>query len=296
MISVIILTRNEESDLPHCLDGLRWCDDVHVVDSGSTDRTVEIAHSYGARTYEHPFKSFGAQRNWSIDNCEVKHPWILFLDADEVANPEFVEAMMAAVKSAPETTAGYYCCWKMIYDGQWLKRCDSFPKWQFRLLRKGLARFTDFGHGQKEGEITGSIEYLQAPYDHYALSKGIGPWVERHNRYASLEAAARLTAPINWRDVFSRHGARRNKAIKPIVSRVPGWPLIRFFAMYVVRLGFLEKRPGFIYCANIAYYEFLIRIKMREEKARASVQKVLSAASHSSSSSTQPEILNNAKS
>jgi len=273
MISVIILTKNEENDLPRCLEGLRWCDDVHIVDSGSTDHTVAIAKQFGAKIWTNPFASFGVQRNWSLDNCAIKHSWILFQDADEVANEEFVAAMKKAVTEAPETVAGYYCCWKQIYDGRWLKRCDSFPKWQFRLLRRGRARFTDFGHGQKEADITGTIEYLHAPYDHHGLSKGIGHWLDRHNRYASLEAVARLSAPIKFRDVFSTHGSTRNKALKPIVSRVPGWPLIRFSITYFLRLGFLEGRPGFVYCANLAYYEFLIRIKMREEKAKRTAAK-----------------------
>jgi glycosyltransferase involved in cell wall biosynthesis len=267
MISVIILTRNEETDLPKCLGALSWCDDLHVVDSGSTDKTLEVARKFGAHISENPFKSFGDQRNWSLDHCAIKHSWILFLDADEVANEEFVNAMRKAVTEAPATTAGFYCCWKFIYDGRWLKRCDSFPKWQFRLMRKGQARFRDFGHGQKEGEVNGAIEYLRAPYDHYALSKGIGPWLDRHNRYATLEAAVRLTAPIRWAQVFSAHGSKRNQALKPIVSRVPGWPLLRFLTMYVLKLGFLEGRPGFVYCVNLAYYEFLIRIKMREQSA-----------------------------
>jgi glycosyltransferase involved in cell wall biosynthesis len=250
------------------LESLRWCDDVHVVDSGSSDGTINIASKFGAHIYENSFISFGAQRNWSLDNCDIKHAWILFLDADEVANEGFVKAMTRTADDAPDSTAGFYCCWKWIYEDRWLKRCDSFPKWQFRLMRKNRARFTDFGHGQKETEVKGTIEYLPVPYDHHGLSKGIGPWLDRHNRYATLEAAARLSAPIVWGDVFSSHGSKRNKALKPIVSRVPGWPLLRFVITYVLRLGFLEGRPGFIYCANLAYYEFLIRIKMREESTR----------------------------
>jgi glycosyltransferase involved in cell wall biosynthesis len=273
MISVIILTKNEENDLPRCLAGLRWCDDVHIVDSGSSDQTLNIAGQHGAHTYDHPFTSFGSQRNWSLDNCHIKHPWILFLDADEVANAEFVQAIAKAVVETPAATAGFYCCWKQIYDGRWLKRCDSFPKWQFRLMRKGHARFTDFGHGQKEAEIKGILEYLSAPYDHHGLSKGIGHWLDRHNRYATLEAAVRLSTPVSWRRVFSAHGSKRNQALKPIVSRVPGWPMIRFIITYVLRLGFLEGRPGFVYCANLAYYEFLIRIKMREQQTKQSLNK-----------------------
>ena len=279
MISVIILTKNEANDLPRCLDALRWCDDVHVLDSGSADATLDIAKKYGATISVNPFTSFGVQRNWSLDHCATKHPWILFLDADEVANKKFVEAMTNAVKTAADSTAGFYCCWKFIYEDRWLKRCDSFPKWQFRLLRRGRARFTDFGHGQKEAEIQGEINYLKTPYDHHALSKGIGAWLDRHNRYASQEAVARLDAPLNWRDVFSPHGSKRNQALRPIVSRVPGWPLLRFTIAYVFGLGFLEGHPGFVYCANLGYYEFLIRIKMREEKARRVALKNSAAAS-----------------
>jgi glycosyltransferase involved in cell wall biosynthesis len=268
MISVIILTWNEEMDLPRCLAALRWCDDVHVVDSGSTDQTLSIARQFGAQIRKNPFTSFGHQRNWSLDNCDLKYDWVLFLDADEVANPEFVKGISKAVAEAPAGTAGFYCCWKQIYLDRWLKRCDSFPKWQFRLMRRGLARFTDFGHGQKESDLKGPVIYLRTPYDHHGLSKGIGNWIDRHNRYATLEANARLAATINWRNVFSRHGSTRNQALKPIVSRLPGWPLMRFMMNYVFCLGFLEGRPGFIYCANLAYYEFLIRIKMREEMTR----------------------------
>ncbi|MGO8696306.1 MAG: glycosyltransferase family 2 protein [Limisphaerales bacterium] len=283
MISIIILTKNEEEDLPRCLSSLRHFDDVHVVDSGSSDETVRIARTFGARIYENPFISFGEQRNWSLDHCDIKHPWVLFLDADEAANVEFVAALDKAVGNASDSIAGFYCCWKQIYDGRWLKRCDSFPKWQFRLLRKGLARFTDFGHGQKEFVLAGSVAYIPIPYEHYGLSKGIGFWLERHNRYATLEAAARLSAKIEWRNVFSAHGSKRNQALKPIVSRLPGWPLIRFFITYVLRLGFLEGRPGFVYCASLAFYEFLIRIKMREARlsARARTNSDLFSASES---------------
>jgi glycosyltransferase involved in cell wall biosynthesis len=273
MISVIILTKNEESDLPRCLEALRWCDDLHVVDSGSTDKTITIAQKFGAKVANHAFESFGAQRNWSLDNCAIKYSWVLFLDADEVANEKFVKEMKKSVTAASETTAGFYCCWKLIYENRWLKHCDSFPKWQFRILRRGSARFTDFGHGQKESEVKGEIGYIHEPYDHHALSKGIGPWLDRHNRYATQEASARLSAKIEWSNIFSRHGSTRNTALKPLVSRVPFWPMLRFVVSYLLCLGFLEGRPGFTYCANLAYYEFLIRIKMREEKARRSLKK-----------------------
>ncbi|MDX1953710.1 MAG: glycosyltransferase family 2 protein [Verrucomicrobiota bacterium] len=264
MISVIILTHNEEADLPACLQALAWCDDLHVVDSGSTDRTREIAASFGACVEQHPFESFGKQRNWALDHCKIKHPWILFLDADEVCTPEFLQAIKSAVQSAPELIAGYYCCWKFIYQGVWLKRCDSFPRWQFRLVKVGKARFTDAGHGQKESEVQGTIEYIREPYLHYAMSKGVRHWITRHNKYSDQEAIYRTNANPRWKDLFSSHTSIRNQALKPILTKIPGWPVLRFVWAYFVKGGFLEGRPGLIYCVNIAYYEFLIKVKISE--------------------------------
>ena len=263
-ISIVILTKNEERDLPGCLASIDWCDDIHVVDSASNDKTVSIAEQAGAKCKTNFFESFGKQRNWAIDNCEFKYDWILFLDADEQATPEFQDAVFTALTDVDDTIAGFYCCWKMILYQQWLKRTDSFPKWQFRLLRLGKARFTDYGHGQKETQVEGRIEYISEPYLHFAFSKGWTHWIDRHNRYSDQEAIERLQQKISWEDVFSIHSSIRNKAIKPLVSKSPGWPLLRFLFMYVLKLGFLEGRPAFIYCVNLSYYEFLIQIKMDE--------------------------------
>jgi glycosyltransferase involved in cell wall biosynthesis len=264
MISVAILTLNEEDDLPRCLASLQWCDDIHVIDSGSQDKTLDLAKAAGTKVCQHPFESFGSQRNWTLANCLFRHEWVLFLDADECSTMEFHHSIISATEAAPESVAGFYLCWKTILDDVWLKRCDSFPKWQFRLMRRGRASFADFGHGQKEGEVTGILEYVREPYLHFAFSKGWARWIERHNRYSDQEAAQRLDTRIIWRDVFSTHGSVRNKALKPLVSRIPAWPLASFIFRYVVKLGFLEGGPGFVFCVNMAYYEFLIRIKMHQ--------------------------------
>ncbi len=264
MISVIILTKNEENDLPSCLDHLKWCDDVHILDSGSTDKTVEIGHKYGAAISSNPFESFGKQRNYALDTISTKYDWILFLDADEHVSPAFLGEMKLRIQDAKPDVAGFYCSWKMILDGVWLKRCDNYPKWQFRLLLKGKARFTDFGHGQKEDQVIGRIEYLKEPYLHYGFSKGWHAWIDRHNRYSTQEAAARLNQIPPFKNIFSSHGSVRNPALKSWLSKMPGWPMFRFLFSYCIKLGFLEGKPGFIYCVNMAYYEFLIKIKMRE--------------------------------
>lgn len=266
MISVIILTKNEEQDLPACLASLEWTDDVHVLDSGSTDDTLQIAVEYGARTAVHPFESFGKQRNYALQNLPLKYEWILFLDADEIVTPSFMAAMRKAVNEADENTAGFYCCWKMMLEGKWLKRCDNFPKWQFRLLKRGRASFKDFGHGQKEGEVSGRLGYINEPYLHYSFSKGWTQWLERHNKYSSLEASDRLYRCPDFNDIFNKNSSTRNPALKSWLCRLPGWPFLRFLQAYFLNLGFLEGAPGFIYCVNMAYHEFLIQIKMRELK------------------------------
>ncbi|WP_183559862.1 glycosyltransferase family 2 protein [Mucilaginibacter sp. SP1R1] len=264
MISVIILTKNEEVDLPVCLRSLEWTDDVHVLDSLSIDKTCEVAEQYGATVWSNAFKSFGSQRNFALDNIKARYNWILFLDADEVVTPEFKLNILSSVSNADEEVAGYYCCWKMMLEGKWIKNCDNFPKWQLRLLKKGRVNYKDFGHGQKEDKVLGRVDYIKEPYLHFGFSKGWTHWIERHNRYSSLEAVARLDNRPPFKNIFSSHGSTRNPALKSWLSKIPGWPLLRFIQTYIFNLGFLEGLPGLTYCINISYYEFLIIIKMRE--------------------------------
>jgi glycosyltransferase involved in cell wall biosynthesis len=270
MVSIVILTKDEAGDLPLCLEAVAWCDDVHVVDSGSTDRTCEIAREHGAQVLARPFDSFARQRNWALANCALRHAWVLFLDADERATPAFAAGVRTAIQAAPVQVAGFYCCWKMMLDGRWLKWSDSFPKWQLRLLRRGRVQFVDVGHGQKEGGVDGRLDYVREPYLHYAFSKGWRHWVDRHNRYSDLEAIERGGAAIEWQTLFDRHASQRNKALKQVFSRVPGWPLLRFLHAYLLKAGFLDGRPGFDYAVMLGFYEFLIRIKIREFRRRRS--------------------------
>ncbi|AVR45281.1 glycosyl transferase family 2 [Christiangramia fulva] len=266
MISIIILTLNEEQDLPICLDALGWCDDIHLLDSGSTDNTLAIAESYSLTLHYNAFSSFGQQRNHALDAIATKYDWILFLDADEVVTPAFVTAIKTQTAAADEAVAGFYCCWKMMLNGRWLKHCDNFPKWQFRLLRRGRVRFTDFGHGQKEGEIDGVLEYIKEPYLHFSFSKGWTEWFARHNKYSSQEAKSRLESNAPFKDIFASNTSQRNPALKAWLVKIPGWPFLRFLQAYFLNLGFLEGKHGYTYCVNMAFYEHLIKIKMKEIK------------------------------
>ncbi|MCY2687941.1 glycosyltransferase family 2 protein [Salinimicrobium sp. TH3] len=279
MISIIILTKNEEKDLEKCLQSLVWADDVHVLDSGSTDKTIKIAENFGANVSFNAFESFGKQRNFALENLHIKNDWILFLDADEVVTPQFEQEVKQSVLMAPPETAGFYCCWKMMLEERWLKYCDNFPKWQFRLLKKGRANFTDFGHGQKEGHVSGKIGYIKEPYLHYSFSKGWTQWISRHNKYSTLEAIARIDNRPPIKNIFSKNTSVRNPALKSWLSDLPGWPLLRFLQAYIINMGFLEGVPGLIYCINMSYYEFLVQIKMRELKRKRRIINQVSSAS-----------------
>ena len=269
-LTAVILTKNEESDLPRCLSALSGFAKLVVVDSGSTDRTLEIAAEHGAVVLEHPFESFGKQRNWALER--VSNGWTLFLDADEIATDEFKAAVKAAIADAPTDVAGFYCCWKMMLDSVWLKNSDNFPKWQLRVIRNRRVTFIDAGHGQKEGEVRGRLEFIREPYLHYGFSKGWSAWIERHNRYSTLEARERVRGSASLRDVFITNASQRNRALKLLVSKIPFWPLLRFTYTYLFRGGFLEGRQGFTYTAMLAFYEFLIQSKMREIKGAGDVK------------------------
>ena len=268
MVSIVVLTMNEAADLPICLQSIAWCNDVHILDSGSTDATVSIAQQFNAAVTVNGFESFGKQRNFALENLHLKNDWVLFLDADEVATDDFFLSLKHAISNAGQDVAGFYCCWKMMLNGRWLKRADNFPKWQFRLLHKDRARFTDFGHGQKEGEIIGKINYISEPYLHFGFSKGWFHWLERHNRYSDLEAKARLTDIPVFKNIFSRTQSIRNPALKSWLSKIPGWPVLRFFQAYFLNRGFMDGSPGLVYCINMSYYEFLIQLKMKEIKSK----------------------------
>lgn len=266
MISAIILTLNEAEDLPNCLEALDWTDQNFVLDSGSTDETCEIALRMGADLYKNKFMGFGQQRCWAIDNIPVKSDWILFIDADEVCTPKFASAVLDAIQNSKNDTAGFYCCWKLMLYGKWLKLSDSFPRWQFRILKKGKARYRDAGHAMKESDVQGKLGYIKEPYLHYAFSKGWTFWFNRHNKYSTLEAKERLQTNFKPQDMLSKDQSIRKEAIKQYMSKIPGWPILRFIHSFFFKGGILEGIPGLLYSVNISIYEYMIQLKMLESK------------------------------
>lgn len=198
-----------------CLDSCAWCDDVHVLDSGSKDGTIEISRRHGAKTHSNSFESFGKQRNWAIDNIALEHDWVFHLDADERFTPGLVWEMDALLKTNP-AQVGFHVPSKLIFMDRWLKHTGGYPAYQVRLFHKARMRFQDYGHGQRED--TENVGKLREPYLHYNFSHGLDEWFEKHNRYSAKEAAQGLEEagrmpPLSyllkgdavWRGGGSRH-------------------------------------------------------------------------------------------
>jgi glycosyltransferase involved in cell wall biosynthesis len=270
MFSILILTKNEEANLPSCLESVAWCDDVVILDSFSDDRTCELARGEGARVFQRTFDDFGAQRNFALDEITFKHPWVFHLDADERFNDE-LRLECERVIGRNEHSA-YFVPNRIIFLGRWIKHSTQYPYPQVRLLKVGEVRFAKSGHGQREDQARRGVGHIHAAYDHFNFSKGIADWVEKHNRYSSGEAAELLAScagSVDWNGVFSGDTMRRKRSLKQIHARLPGRWLVKFLYLYIVRLGFLDGYPGFVYCLLQGFYDFLIVAKVRETRHTA---------------------------
>ncbi|MES2840030.1 MAG: glycosyltransferase family 2 protein [Pseudomonadota bacterium] len=267
-ISVLILTRNEQQDLPGCLQSVAWSDDIHVYDSVSTDRTVEIARAFGATVTQRPFDNWASHQNWGLANLPFKHPWVFYIDADERMTPELVEAVRGAV-AAPGNNVAYLLQRRDFFLDTWLKHVQTSP-FYMRLFQPGKMRYERLVNpislaDGPVGEVTG---YL----DHFPFSKGMGHWFERHNSYSRLEAEQIISnrssqTPFSIAKAFTAstfHERRFHQ--KELFYRLPLRPLVKFVLLYVAKRGFLDGRAGLRYAVLQAIYEYMIVLKVKEHE------------------------------
>jgi len=267
MVSVVILTLNEERDLPLCLASLHRCDDIVVLDSGSTDRTVEIATRAHARVVTNPFKNFADQRNFAHQQISFQHQWVLHLDADEIMTEELWNECIAVAQRNDGSVDGYWIAPKMMFQGRWIPHCTDFPAYQARLCHAQRFRFIEVGHGQREAPDM-RMRHLNANYLHDLSSDGEDDWLSKHRRYAKAEAREQLQhlAVGNWRELFSRDALRRRRALKRLSFKLPCRPWFRFIYQYGLRGGFLDGAAGWRYCNLLMRYERFIDEAVRELK------------------------------
>lgn len=272
MISVLILTKNEEINLPHCLASLSWCDDIVVLDSGSTDRTVEIAKAFGARVVHRNFDNWSSHLNWAGTEIPFKHEWLYYSDADEVMPEDLRDELHRIAKGGAgqgdaSQPVAYRLRYKNFFMGRWIKHCGIYPVWVLRFYRPGNVRWERLVN--PTAVINGLEGRLQGHFYHYSFRKGLSHWVEKHNSYSTQEAMESLKSlrggRISWGDLLPwKSPSERRVALKELSFRLPFRSQLRFVYMYFWKLGFLDGRAGYHYCKLLSIYEYLIEIKMRE--------------------------------
>lgn len=247
-LSVILITRDEEAAIGEALDGVRWADEIVVVDSGSVDRTVEIARSRGASvTVRQDWPGFGPQKNRALDLAAGD--WVLSIDADERVGPELADEIRAAIAS-PDARDAYEIPRLSSYCGRSMRHGGWWPDRVVRLFRRGKARFSnDLVHERLV--VDGTLGTLRNPLRHEAF-ENLEEVLRKVNEYST--ASARMMAERGKRGGLLRAIAHAKWA---------------FFRTYVLRGGFLDGREGFMLAvsnAEGAYYRYLKAMLLQERR------------------------------
>ena len=273
-VSAIVLTFNEERNLPDCLASLTgWVSQVFVVDSGSTDRTVDIAREAGATVVQHPFEHYGAQRNWAIDHLPVESEWTLHIDADERITAELQASMTAALGREDAGVSGYLVSRRTMFMGRWIRHGGHYPAWHLRLMRTGAGRCEDRLYDQ-HFYVSGAVQKLQGDLID-TLTPDIATFTARHLRWAALEAAehdAPLEAAGRIRGrLDSDNAIEQRRWLRDWYARLPLFvrPTAYFLYRYVVRLGFLDGRAGLVFHVLQGFwFRFLVDALILERRLR----------------------------
>lgn len=272
-VSVVFPVRNEELNIGAALATVGWSDDIWVVDSQSTDRTAAIATEMGGKVVQFHYLGHGPKKmNWSLENLSFKYEWVFFLDADERVPAALVDEIRTGL--ARHDVDGFFVDREYIFLGKSI-RCFR-PDWNMRLWRHRLGRFEMLGTNvPATGDVevhehvvieTGRIAYFTAALLHEDR-RPIRSWVDNHNRYSEWEAEVYRqyrAQPLSIRGIWGQEAIWRKRMLKKVWVRLPMRPLARFFIYFVLRKGFLDGRVGFDYSVAMAFYEFMINLKLHE--------------------------------
>lgn len=277
-VSVLIPAKNEQANLPPCLQSVNRADEVFVVDSQSSDRSVEIAESYGANVVQFHFNGrWPKKKNWSLENLPFRHEWVLIVDCDERIPPELWDEIAVAIQNS--NYDGYYLNRKVFFLGKWIRYGGKYPDWNLRLFRHKKGRYENLNTeeirntGDNEVHehviLEGSVSYLKNDMLHIDF-RDIYHWLERHNRYSNWEARVYLNL-LNGIDESGTIGAnlfgdavQRKRFLKKLWVQLPFKPTLRFILFYIIRLGFLDGKAGYIYGRLLSQYEYQIGVKLYE--------------------------------
>lgn len=274
MLSIIILTYNETVNLPTCLASLQSLGvEIFIVDSGSSDNTVEIAQQAGCQVFTHPFENQAKQINWALENLPIVTPWIMRLDADERLTPELAEELKQILPTTSPEIAGYQVKRQVFFMGRWIRHGGYYPTWLLRVWRKGIGtceqRWMDEHIVLSEGN---TANLKQDIIDEN--QKDLTFWTDKHNCYADREVKDLLGITFNESDELldknqpSQAGQRR-WVKKNLYARSPLFlrAFLYFLMRYFVGLGFLDGIQGLIFhFLQGFWYRFLVDAKIYEIK------------------------------
>ncbi len=274
-VSVIIAVRNEAKNLPRCLPALADVGEVYVIDSQSTDETVEIARSHGAQVVQFHYQGgWPKKRQWAMNTLPIAHDWILLLDADEVLTPELAGEIRAAIQSP--AIDGYSILLRTWFLGRVLRYGDV-ALWKLSLFRRGKGRYEcrlkDQDASMADMEVhehvvvEGATAKLHNPLIHHNV-ESLSRYIQKHNEYSNWESRVLLQRGEDKELPPSLFGtqAQRRRWLKRKLFAVPGSPVLLFLYRYVLRLGFLDGVPGLIYCGFQAVQVFHTKAKIYEMK------------------------------
>jgi glycosyltransferase involved in cell wall biosynthesis len=271
-LAVVILTFNEEKNLWYAIDSVNgWADDIFVLDSHSTDRTVEIARQYGCHIAQNRFENYAKQRNYALEHLPIRSEWVFFLDADEWLPDALKQEISALIASCPREN-GFYIKWRLIWMGRWIRR-GYYPSWILRLFRYGKGRCEDRAINEHL-IVDGPTGRLRNDFIHEDR-KGVTDWIAKHNRYATREAQELLNtrATPAYREIdarlFGTQAQRKRWLRYEVWNRLPSLirPFFYFFYRYILAGGFLDGRDAFTYhFLQALWFPMLVDIKYLELK------------------------------
>lgn len=274
-ITAIILTKNEEVNIARCINSIKGLvDRICVVDSGSTDRTMEIAKELGAEIYEHsPFEHYAKQFNWALDNVEPKTKWIYRIDADEVVTPELGEELVKACKDHyDDDVNGLVMKFKIFFMGRFLTHGGIYPFYNLTVFKNGYGRYEDRAMGEHVVLTEGRTIDLQNDCLHYDF-KDLNAWINKHNWYATREVADYMATRANHQvDTSLYHEAEKTKKLRDgLYYKLPKFWRARlyYWYRYYVKLGFLDGQAGRVHAFLQAYwYRYLVDAKIMEQEIK----------------------------
>lgn len=270
-LSIVILTRDEEANLPFALESLAGLGaDLFIVDSGSTDRTLDIARAAGCTVVAHDFTTHARQLNWALDNLPIRTDWVMRLDADERLTPELVAELHEKLTAMPADVTGLMLKRRVYFWGRWIRHGGYYPLWLLRIWRHGAARCEDRDMDEHMLIARGRIGEL----DHDIIDenhKGLGFWIDKHNRYSDKEVAALRSAAGGADAARAGDAIARKRFLK---DRIYG-PAPRFLRAflywsfrYFIQLGFLDGKAGFVFhFLQGFWYRLVVDAKLTEVEA-----------------------------